>query len=118
MAKGYSRSQQVADLVQTELARILQRDAKNLIPAWVTITGVEMSPDLAFAKIFVSVLEETKSSEAVAALNSSSKHLRYTLAQAVNLRIVPELKFIYDDSTVRGSRISSLINDALKNSKD
>ena len=48
------------------------------------------------------------------ALNKASKYLRYALANAIELRVTPELKFVYDDSVVRGNRISSLINDALK----
>ena len=64
--------------------------------------------------MFVSVLEDDKATETLAALNNAAKFLRYELANAVLLRVTPELKFIYDDSSVRGSRISSLINDAFK----
>lgn len=115
MTKGYKRTQRVAEVIQTALAEILQREGKDLhIKSMVTVTSVNVSHDLSFAKVFVSVLEDDKAKETIAALNHAAKSLRYSLAQAVLLRIAPELKFIYDDSAVRGSRISSLINDALK----
>lgn len=114
MTKGYKRTQRVADLIQTTLAEILQRDVKDLRFGMITITGVNVSHDLSFAKVFVSVLEDEKAPETIIALNNAAKYLRYALANAVELRVTPELKFIYDDSAVRGSRISSLINDALK----
>jgi ribosome-binding factor A len=79
-----------------------------------TITSVSVSADLSYAKVYVSVLEDEKAPEIIAMLNKARKNLRYELANTVELRITPELKFFYDDSVVRGSRISSLINDAFK----
>lgn len=114
MTKGYKREQRFNDLIQSALADIIQKEAKDFRFGMITITGVSVSHDLAFAKVFVSVLEEDKATETLAALNNAAKYLRYSLANAVELRATPELKFIYDDSSVRGSRISSLINDALK----
>ncbi len=114
MAKGYKRSQRVGDLIQTTLAEILQRDAKDLRFGIITVTSVDIAHDLSFAKVFVSVLEEDKAVETLKALNGAAKYLRYQLANSVELRITPELRFVYDDSAVRGSRITSLINDALK----
>ena|SRR5580692_3943872 len=114
MAKGYKRSQRVADLIQTALAEILQQDAKDLRLGIITVTSVDVAHDLSFAKVFVSVLEDEKAVETIKALNRAAKYLRYSSANAVELRITPELRFVYDDSAVRGSRISSLINDALK----
>jgi ribosome-binding factor A len=62
------------------------------------------------------VWDETKAKETVAALNNAAKFLRYALAQTkIEMRVIPQLRFVYDDSTERGSRITSLINNALKN---
>ncbi len=113
MPKNRNRPQRVADLIQAALANILQRDAKNLRFGLVTIISVTVAHDLSFAKVYVSVLDESKAVETVKALNHSAKYFRTALAGAVKLRIAPELKFIYDDSIVRGSRITSLINEAL-----
>ncbi|HSW92781.1 MAG TPA: 30S ribosome-binding factor RbfA [Gammaproteobacteria bacterium] len=114
MAKGFKREQRINDLIQTTLAEIIQREATDLHLGMITLTGVNVSHDLASAKIFVSVLEEDNASRVLVALNNAAKFLRYELANAVELRVTPELKFIYDDSSVRGSRITSLINNALK----
>lgn len=117
MAKGYKRSQRVGDLIQAALAEILQKEAQDMHLGIITVTSVDVAHDLSFAKVFISVLEDDKAKETLATLNASAKYLRYSLANAVELRIAPELRFIYDDSSARGSRISSLINDALKDDK-
>jgi ribosome-binding factor A len=114
MVKRYNRKQRVNDLIQTELAAIVQQESGELGIGMVTITSVEVAPDLSHARVFVSVLDDSKSKETVSILNNATKSLRYALAQAVKLRITPDLKFVYDDSILRGNRISSLINDALK----
>lgn len=114
MPKRYSRKQRINDLIQTELASIIQKDAHELGIGMVTVTEVDVAHDLSHARVFVSVLEDDKIKETIAKLNSAVKSLRYQLAQAVKLRITPDLKFVYDDSTVRGNRISFLLSDALK----
>src|SRR5476649_1124979 len=108
--KAYSRIQRIGDLIQTALAEILQRGADDMGFGIVTVTGVSVAQDLSHAKVFVSVLDDTKVKETMKRLNEAAKALRYELAHAVKIRVTPELKFIYDDSTVRGNRISSLIN--------
>jgi ribosome-binding factor A len=115
--KRNNRTQRINDLIQTALAEIILREAKDLRFGMTTITGVNTAHDLSHAKIFVSVFDETKAKESVVALNKAAKFLRYALANAVELRVTPELKFVYDDSMLRGSRISSLINTALANDK-
>lgn len=119
MKRGFDRTQRVADLIQKALAQILLEDMSDENFRLVTITGVSVSRDLSYAKIYISVLvdEEKKIKETIQALNHAAKSLRYNLAHAVDLRIVPDLKFVYDDSTARGFRISSLIDKAVKNEK-
>lgn len=114
MVKGYSRTQRISDLIQTTLASILQHKTEELGIGMVTVTGVDVSHDLSYAKIYVSVLEDSKVKQTISTLNAAAKEFRYELAQEVKLRVVPELKFIYDDSIVRGNHITSLINKALK----
>ena len=114
MPKRFTRKHRLDDLIQTELAIILQKEENNLKIGMVTITEVDIAPDLAYARIFVSVLDENQAINTVAILNQAAKTLRYALAQVIKLRFTPELRFIYDDSIVRGSHISSLIDHALK----
>lgn len=117
MAKRFARTQRIGDLIQTTVAGILQQHSEELGIGMVTVTGVDVSHDLSFAKIYVSVLEDDKVTQVISKLNEASKYFRYELAHQIKLRVMPEIKFIYDDSIVRGSRISSLINDALKDKK-
>jgi len=114
MPKNYTRKQRVADVIQTALADILQKSAKDLRFGMITITSVDVARDLSFAKIFVSLLEEDKAVETLKALNNAAKYLRYELANTIKLRVTPELRFVYDDSSVKGHRINALINDAFK----
>lgn len=117
--RGFDRTQRVADLIQKTLAQMLLQDMTDNRFHLVTVTSVNMSRDLSYAKVYVSVLEEEadKIKQTVDALNRSAKSLRYHLAQSVDLRIAPELKFVYDESTARGFKISNLIDAAMKNDK-
>lgn len=108
------RMQRITDLIRTTLAEILLQEAEDKRFHDVSITRVIVSRDLGHAKIYVSFITEHNIKEMVAALNHGAKYLRYQLAQAVKLRVTPELKFYYDDSNVRGQRIITLLNNALK----
>ncbi len=118
MKRGFDRTQRVADLIQKTLAQLLLQVAEDDFRL-VTVTGVEMSRDLSYAKVYVTVLadDEKKIKQIIKSLNQNAKALRYQLAQRVKLRIAPELKFVYDESTARGFRISTLIDSAMKKSE-
>jgi ribosome-binding factor A len=120
MKRGFERSQRVADLIQKALAQMLLQEMSDERFRLVTITSVTVSRDLSYAKIYVSLLidEIVKIKETVDALNRAAKSLRYDLAHKVALRIVPELKFIYDESTARGFRLSHLIDSVIKKPSD
>src|SRR5580692_4034673 len=114
--RGFDRTQRVADLIQKTLAQLLVQETDDERFRLVTITSVTVSRDLSYAKVYVTVLldEESKIKEVVQALNLAAKSLRYHLAREVDLRIVPELKFVYDESTAHGFRLSNLIDSAVK----
>lgn len=116
MKRGFERSQRVADLIQKTLALMLLEDMTDERFRLVTITGVTVSKDLSYAKVYVSILldDKEKIKQVVDALNRSAKAFRYQLAKAVKLRIAPELKFTYDEATAHGFHISSLIDSAIK----
>ena len=117
MKRSFSRKERVADLIQKALARLILQEMGDQRFHLVTIMGVTLSQDLSYAKVYVSVLMEEENIQSIIdALNHASKSLRYRLAREVELRIIPELKFIYDESTARGFRISNLIQTAEKKS--
>lgn len=116
MKKGYERTRRVADLIQKTLAQMLLQDMSDERFRLVTITDVSVTRDLEHAKIFVTVLldDAVKVKETVQALNRAAKSMRYHLAKEIDLRIMPELKFVYDESTAHGFHISNLIDTAMK----
>ena len=114
--RGYDRTRRVGELIQKTLAQMLLQDMSDDRFRLVTVTGATVSKDLSHAKIFVSVLmdDEEKIKQTIQALNRAAKGLRYHLAKEVDLRVIPELKFEYDESTAHGFHISSLIDSAIK----
>ena len=119
MAKEFGRPQRVAQELQKELAMIIQREIKDpRVGMMVTVSGVEVSRDLAYAKVFVTFLndEDANSIKAgVKALQDASGYIRSLLGKAMRLRIVPELTFFYDNSLVEGMRVSNLVTNVVKN---
>ncbi|MDU3077206.1 MAG: 30S ribosome-binding factor RbfA, partial [Mixta calida] len=119
MAKEFGRPQRVAQELQKELAMIIQREIKDpRVGMMVTVSGVEVSRDLAYAKVFVTFLndEDANSIKAgVKALQDASGYIRSLLGKAMRLRIVPELTFFYDNSLVEGMRMSNLVTNVVKN---
>lgn len=119
MKRGFDRTRRVADLVQRTIAQLLLTDPEDERFRLVTVTGVTMSRDLSYAKVHVSMLSDDPANikDTIRSLNSSAKSLRYRLAKEVDLRIVPEIKFYYDESTAHGFRVSDLIDSAIKKEK-
>ncbi len=114
MPNEFQRTHRVADALQKEISRILQREVRDPRIAMTTICAVEVSKDLSYAKIFVSMMaEEDELVQSMAALKGASGHIRSLLAKTMKLRVVPELRFVYDESIARGRHLSSLIDSAV-----
>ena len=77
----------------------------------VSVTAVETTPDLKYAKIYVSALNKDSSAQLLKGLKSASGWLRRELGQALNLRNVPELTFVRDDSIDKGAHILDMLRD-------
>ena len=132
------RGQRVADQIQRELATLIQMEVNDPRVGMVSVTGVEVSRDIAHAKVFVTVLntltddsqinESTLSEpgdldkleikENIDALNKAAGFLRSLLAKRLSTRSVPKLRFYYDGSIARGQQLSSLIDSALAADQD
>ena len=114
MKKNTQRAHRVGDQIQRELAEVLRLHVKDPRIGMVTITAVEVSPDLSHAKIFFSHLAGAEQKgAAVDALQHTAGYLRTELAHRLKLYTVPQLHFVYDDSIETGLRISKLIDDAI-----
>jgi ribosome-binding factor A len=119
MAKEYSRTSRVAQQVQKELARIIQQEVKDPRIGMATISGVDITRDLAYAKVYVTFLTigEQTNEESLEGLNAASGYIRRLLGKAMRLRIVPELRFCFDETLTEGLRISEMVSSAVKADK-
>ena len=119
MAKEFGRPQRVSQELQKEIAIILQREIKDpRLGMMTTVSGVEVSRDLAYAKVFVTFLndkDEQAVKEGIKVLQDASGYIRSLLGKAMRLRIVPELTFLYDNSLVEGMRMSNLVSNVIRN---
>ena len=110
-----TRSFNRADRLSAELRRLLgtmvhQAVRDNALPS-MSVSDVEVTRDMAHAKVFVTALQPERAAEAMKGLNSAAPEIRFRLARAVKMRHVPELHFHYDDSVDRGERIDNLLRD-------
>lgn len=101
----------MAAAVREEVATFLAESAKDpRIVGFVTVTGVEVTPDLRHARVFVSVMgSETEKQATFDGLASTASHLRARVGRALRLRVAPEFQFREDDSIARAARIESLL---------
>ncbi len=106
MAKEFSRSHRVAEQMQREIAQLLQFEVKDPRVSSVTIIAVEVTGDMAHAKIFYSA--DKPSERLQQGLEKSSGFLRTQLAKSMLLRTVPQLHFVYDASIDNGMKMSKL----------
>ena len=109
MPKEYSRSQRMAEQVRRELAELVRDEIKDPRVNWVSFTEVTLSKDLSNAVIYFTVMNADERDQTIEALNSASGFLRRQLANRIRSRIVPNLKFKYDDSIERGTSMEALI---------
>lgn len=115
-----NRIDRISEEVKRELSNIIQNEIKDpRLPSMVSITAVNVTKDLKFAKVFVSVLaSEEEKKNALAALKSAAGFIRRELSRSVQLRNTPELNFVLDDSIEKGAYISGLINKTMKKSEE
>ena len=105
------RPERVAELMKREIAGILARDLRDpRISTMVSVTDVEVSHDLSFARVFVSLLAEGEERErTLAALQRAAGFVRHQLAPRLALREVPDLRFVHDASIERGARVEEIL---------
>lgn len=116
--KEFSRLDRIADQMQRELAVMIQREIKDpRMDAMITVSGVKVSKDLGYADVYVTVLGKEDKPEVIqenlAILKQAAGFLRSRIGREIKLRVVPQLRFHYDESVQRGRQISSLIEQAV-----
>ncbi|MDX1453841.1 MAG: 30S ribosome-binding factor RbfA [Gammaproteobacteria bacterium] len=120
MPKEYSRSTRVAEQLRRELSELVRWQVKDPRAQDVSVTEVELSKDLAYAKVFFSRLDEDADAikESTQALNRAAGFLRRELGKSLRMRHVPELRFLYDDSLAKGAHMDALIATARKRDEE
>ena len=117
--KSFSRTSRIADQMQRDLAQVIRAEVKDPRVGLVTIQSVDVSPDYAHAKIYITQLGEAKNAKSCTdALNHAAGFLRHHLAERLGMRTMPALRFVYDESVERGIHISTLIDTAIRSEID
>ena len=100
----------IASNIVKEISLILSQEIKDSHIKFVTVTDCKLAHDLGHAKIYVTVLDDNKKEETMLALKNASRFIRKELAQRIDVRHVPDLEFVYDESIEYGLKIENLID--------
>lgn len=107
---SFSRTDRISEEIKRELANIIRELKDPRIPQLVSVTKVEVTKDLSYAKAYISVLGDEKAQkDTIAGLKSASGFIKKEIAHRVKLRAIPEFSFIADDSIAYGSHISEVL---------
>ena len=110
MKKGQGRPQRLGDLIQRELSGLIRLELRDPRVGMITITSVDVSPDMSHARLFFTMLEKDKLEDTLHGLKRSAGFLRSQLARRISMYTTPELRFAYDESVERGDHLSRLID--------
>lgn len=115
MPRDFSRSARLALQIKRELATAIQTELKDPRVGFITLTDVDLSPDLKHAKVYFTLLnpDEAALAQALRGLKNAAGFLRTELAHRMKMRSSPHLQFFHDTSVERGMRLSTLIDKAV-----
>jgi ribosome-binding factor A len=113
------RIERVNTLIRREISELIQQELRDpRLDEFIAVTEVDTSPDLKYAKIYISAMSGQQEEEKIlGVLNSAAGFLRTALANKINLRYTPELHFIWDNSIEHGDKILRLIDEVTKKDK-
>ena len=116
---GSNRMARVNEELKREISNIINYEVKNSnVTGLISVTKVKTSPDLKYAKVYVSILNSKNNKNTLAGLKKASGFIRSRLAEKINLRVTPELVFEFDDTLVYGERIDNILKDIMKELKE
>jgi len=113
MPRDFKRSERVAGTLRRELAQLIQSEVKDPEVGFVGLSDVEVTRDLAHAKVFVTVFDPAQAAASIRALNKAAGYLRRRLGKEMRIRAVPELHFVHDASVETGQHMDDLIEAAI-----
>ncbi len=112
--KNNNRLGRVDEELKKEISSIIDRELKNpKITGLISVTRVKVTPDLKYAKVYVSILNSKNLKDTFANLKKSSGYIRSEVAKRINLRITPELVFVLDDSMEYGAKIDQILKEIM-----
>lgn len=103
------KTERIASNLVKEISYILATKIKDRDIRFVTVTDCKVTTDLSFAKVYVTVLDDRKKEETLKALKNASGYIRRELAERVDIRHIPELQFVFDESIEYGNKIEHII---------
>jgi len=120
MAREYARTDRVGQQIQKEIAVILMREIKDPRLSMTTVSAVEVTRDLAYAKIFVTFFNDNQDEidASLEVLAEAEGYIRSLLGKRLRARIMPHLRFVYDSSMSEGVRMSALVDQAVASDKN
>ena len=112
------RLERVDEELKKQISNIISYDLKNPdITGMISVTKVKTSPDLKYARVYITILNSKNNKATLAGLKRASGFIRSEIAKRVNLRYTPELVFEFDDSIEYGARIDSILKEVMKDIK-
>jgi ribosome-binding factor A len=106
------RTERIAHLIQREIGDVILKELTDVRIGFVTVSRVEVTADLAYAKVFVSVMgSEKEKRDSMAGLSHSASYLRTHLSKVLKMRTVPRLQFVEDKNLDHGFRINEILNE-------
>ena len=111
--KKTRRTSRVGENVRDALAQVLRTDLKGVDVGWSSISEVEVSPDLHYARVYITGLKEEDTKKAVEELRKVAGKVRHLLGKRIHLRYTPELDFRYDETAMRALRIETILHEVM-----
>lgn len=119
MSKNEARLGRINEELMKEISHIITYELKNPdATGMISVTRVKITPDLKYAKVYVSLLNSKSNEKTMQALKDSAGFIRSQVARTVNLRITPELIFEYDDSIEHGEKINNILKEISRKDKE
>ncbi|MEJ2183443.1 MAG: 30S ribosome-binding factor RbfA [Nitrospirota bacterium] len=110
----YKRSERVAHLLREEIAEIITSKAKDPRLAFVTVTEVDVTPDLRLARVYVSTLKDEEKDDVLEVLGKVRPFIRQELGRRLRMKVIPDLEFRIDTSVGYGQHIEKILRDLKK----
>lgn len=123
MPKSSQRSQQMSELIQHEIAKLMHKEIRDPRLQHISIVHVNLSPDFKLAKVYYSLwqisgIDDKALQETKIALEKAKGYIRHLVSQNLTMRYTPQIEFIYDESIIEAEKISKLIDKVMAEDKN